>query len=145
MSADLIPVRYVYPRQGKGNGLYDGGLTFEVGQVRNVPAHLAKSLLRHRDLFQRADSPAKEPEPAIEIDDTAAQIEDAMKKKAAKDSALHDKLDLLDQIERMETKEELSTYAMVNWQHRIDQRLSVESMRNRVKGLVEQFGFGETA
>ena len=72
-----VAVKYVGRRDSYRDQLYGTGLAFEKGQVRNLPADLARKFLRHGDTFEAAAKKAEElkkPEAKRPDDDTAKQL-----------------------------------------------------------------------
>lgn len=132
---EFVAVRYIgtlkpYWKDRK----YGSGLDFETGQVRSVPAPVAKSFLRHGDLFERADDA-----PAAGPDDTAdllAKAQAARDAKAREDQA---RFDLMDQVERMD-KDALAQYAQTKFNVTIDRRRTIEALRSEVRGMLDRFG-----
>lgn len=58
----LVAIMYIGFRPFWEDTIYGTGLTFETGQVRKVPTHVATNLLRHADAFRKCV-----PEPAPEL------------------------------------------------------------------------------
>lgn len=118
---------------------YGSGLTFDQGQARTVPRELADKLLRHGDVFQRADA---EPAPAkgkAKGDDTAAQLAKAAKETAEKDATNNQRQDVVDQVNVME-KDALKEYASIKYGQPLSKSLTLENMRAKVVGFIDQYG-----
>lgn len=119
---------------------YGSGLSFEPGQTRVVPHELAERLLRHADVFSKGeDGDATVTEKPESGDGTQEQIDAAAKEKAAKDAELSQRQDLVDQINQM-GKDALKDFANVKYGQALPKTLSVENMRIKVVGLIDQFG-----
>lgn len=123
--------------------LYGSGLTFAPGQVRRVPGELARRLLRHADLF--APAPAGEsPQEAgaaapAAVDDTAEQLAAAAKQREELREVERQRQDVIDTVNTM-NKDALRDFAQVNYRQTLAKNLSVESMRAKVIGFIDQFG-----
>lgn len=150
MSAPVskVAVKYIGRREEYIDRLYGTGLSFAHGQVREVPEQVARKFLRHADLFERADvvreqqkqekqekGSKKEPP----TDDTAAKLQLAEQKKQAEQGAAARLQDLRDEVNAME-KDALQEFALTKYQQKVPKNLSVDNMRARVVGLIDQFG-----
>lgn len=140
----LVAVQYVGRKPEWRDALYSTGLYFVADQVRNLPAHTARQLLRHGDLFREAkvevapepvEAPAAEP-PA---DDTEAILEAAKEEQADTDRELQKVLDLKQSISFMD-KDALKLFAQTNYGQKLDGRLSVEALREQANQMIDQFG-----
>ena len=146
MSAPVsnVAVQYIGRREEYIDRLYGTGLSFAQGQVREVPEQVSRKFLRHADLFERAeavpapkqDKPGKEDLP---IDDTAAKLQKAEQQKLAEQEAANRLQDLHDQVNLME-KDALQEFALTKYQQKVPKNLSVNNMRSRVIGLIDQYG-----
>ena len=106
--------------------------------MRVVPEELAAKLLRHADVFTPGDVDEAEPgEPAG--DSTQSTLDVAAKSKAEQDAAENLLQDVVDTINRMD-KDALKDYAQLNYGQPIPKTLTVENMRAKVVGLIDQFG-----
>ena len=113
-----------------------GGLFFDQGQTRLLPAELARKLLRHADLFERGEADPAGPQ---EEDDTAEILEEAAREQISlkvEQSAIQD---LRDSVQSMD-KDALSQFAGTNYRQIIDRRRSVETLREEVLGFIDRFG-----
>lgn len=126
-----IPVQYIGRREFWRDTVYRSGLTFTKDQVRSVPPEIAKKLLRHSDLFCKA-------EVAPEQDDTPEQLEHA-DDQAEKEAQRRRDFDVIDQVNRMD-KQALVDFAAQRFQLKLDKRTSVENMRREVTGYIDRFG-----
>lgn len=133
-------IRYIGPKPYWKDkpSLYGSGLDFETGQVREVPAHLGKSLLRHQDLFERAPSVGRPPK-SLETDDTAERMAEAEKARQVKDEQIHQRLDLFSRIDQMD-RSALAEFAKINYRQSLKMTDSAEKMREHVRGLIDQYG-----
>lgn len=119
--------------------LYGSGLAFAPGQVRRVPAELARRLLRHGDLFTEAGGGAAAPAAAEPADDTAEQLAAAASKQTQETDVERQRQDMIDTVNAM-GKDALREFAQTNYRQNLDKRQSVESMRAKVAGFIDQFG-----
>lgn len=118
---------------------YGSKLTFSPGQVRIVPAELARRLLRHADLFVEAEAPTEEAAPQACDDDTAEILEQSNQEKKATDKEQNRVQDLRDRVATMD-KEALDHFAMTNYRQNIDKRIGIGKLREQVIGFIDQFG-----
>jgi hypothetical protein len=137
---ETIRVRYIgqRPTWADKSSLHGSGLTFEQGQIREVPVKLGKSLLRHRDLFERASNagrPAKTPM----VDDTAALLEAAQQEQQLKDDQLHQRLDLFARIDQMD-RAGLQAFAKINYRQSLKMTETTDAMREQCREMVDRFG-----
>lgn len=130
-AAVTIPVQYIGRREFWRDTVYRSGLTFAKDQVRSVPPDIAKKLLRHSDLFCKA-------EVAPEQDDTAEQLEQG-DDQAKKEEQRRRDFDVIDQVNQMD-KQALVEFAEQRFQLKLDKRMSVANMRREVASYVERFG-----
>ena len=131
--------------------LYGTRLTFEPGQTRLLPAALAARLLRHTDVFEpgnatqpdaaasKAARTPKNESPKTDKDDTQAVLEQAAKDKDEQEAALSQRQNLVDEVNNMD-KEALKSFAQEKYGQPLSKSLSVENMRARVTGLIDQYG-----
>lgn len=139
-STETIRVRYIGPRPTWTDrpSLHGSGLTFEQGQIREVPLKLGKSLLRHQDLFERAANagrPAKSPAQ----DDTAELLEAARKDQKLKDDQLNQRLDLFARIDQMD-RVGLQAFAKINYRQSLKSTDTTDAMREQCREMVDRFG-----
>lgn len=134
---NYIGVAYIGNREDWTDRQYGTGLYFVAGQVRMLPPVQAVKLLRHADLFERADSGAEG------ADDTSQILESSEQEGKRLDQARRSTLDLMDQVELMD-KNALADYAMLQWQQKLDKRTSVEAMRSQVREFIDRFGVVRT-
>lgn len=140
----LVAVQYVGRKPEWRDALYNTGLYFVADQVRNLPAHTARQLLRHADLFREAKVEVA-PEPVEPLaaeppaDDTEAILEAAKEEQADTDRELQKVLDLKQSISFMD-KDALKLFAQTNYGQKLDGRLSVEALREQTAQMIDQFG-----
>ncbi|SDG85916.1 RyR domain-containing protein [Pseudomonas flavescens] len=141
LPAGHIPVQYIGRRESFTDHLYGTGLVFSKDQVRNLPGDLARKFLRHADQFQECQAVAVAPEPSstVPADDTDAKLAAAQKAKEDEQKEQDQLNDLRQQIGVM-TKDALFDYAFTRYQQKLDKRASVDSLRQQVIGLVDQYG-----
>jgi DNA-binding ferritin-like protein len=139
-STETIRVRYIGSRPVWRDkpSLHNSGLTFEAGQVREVPVKLGKSLLRHQDLFERASN-AGRPAKALAADDTAELLDAAKREQQLRDDQVNQRLDLFARINQME-RPALMDFAKINYRQSLKVTDSAEVMREHVRELVDRFG-----
>ena len=118
--------------------LYNTGLTFDVGQVREVPDEMARLFLRHQDLFVLSDKPAKKDKPK-ETNDTRALMDQKAQETAEKTKSENALQDLYVQVHNMD-KDALEQFAKDHYQIDLNKRKSLENLREEVVGLIDQFG-----
>lgn len=124
--AGFTPVKYVFRRQAHTDALYGTRIAWDnPGDVRLVPEDVAEKMLaRNPDVYQLGEY-AGEEAPAVAA------------KPAPPDDAARQELDL---VIRTMDKEALEGYAKTHFGQDLDRRKSVESLRQQVAMLVDQFG-----
>lgn len=118
--------------------LYNTGLNFDVGQVREVPDDMARLFLRHKDLFAVSDKAPKVSKPK-ETDNTQALIDQKAKEIAEKTKDENNLQDLYTQVSVMD-KDALEQFAKDRYQVDLNKRKAVKTLREEVVGLIDQFG-----
>lgn len=134
--------------------LYNTGLSFDMGQIRSIPSPTARLFLKHADLFRVAEQAEKTGEPKDKkakdntpadgeatdtVDDTEALLAEQAEKTAQKLKDENNLRDLYVQVSVMD-KTALEQFAKDRYQHNIDKRKSVETLREEVVGLIDRFG-----
>lgn len=127
--------------------LYGSGLDFEPSQVREVPNELARSFLKHADLFAKVEAPQGEPitppnddePPTKPQDDTEELLALQAEKDKAKAQDENNLQDLFVQVSVMD-KNALEQFARDHYQVDLNKRKAVETLREEVIGLINQFG-----
>ena len=153
MKKPTTPVRYIGRRDTFTDRLYDSGLSFVKGQVREVPNETARSLLRHVDLFEQVTAQDIEPVPQAaevanasakkgsqKLDDTEQLMKAAAAKKAEKIDEVTNVSDLHDQVARMTTKDTLEKFAKDHFNVDLDKRQKVDELKAEVHTLIDRFG-----
>ena len=137
----LVPVKYIGRRPEWHDRLYGTGLYFVTDQVRNLPPEIARRLLRHVDLFEKAEAPAVEvvADPVSQDDDTAALLEQGKQARESKHAVQTRLQDLYDQIEQM-GKDSLIEFASTKYRQNLSKRDSVATLRGQVRQFIDQFG-----
>lgn len=140
-------IRYI-GKKSFTDRLYGSGLDFEPSQVREVPSELARSFLKHADLFEVETPQGKPitppnddepPEPTEPQDDTAELLALQAEKDKAKAQDENNLQDLFVQVSVMD-KNALEQFARDRYQVDLNKRKSVENLREEVIGLINQFG-----
>ena len=143
-----IPVTYVGKvHESFYDRLYGSGLTFARGQTRSVPALLAKSLLMHASEFEIAD--VKEPTKAKgkgedkdkepPVDDTKEVLEAKKKADEKEREIVDERQGVVDSIHTMD-KSAVQDFAKEKYGQTIPKTLSLENMRVKAVGLIDQYG-----
>lgn len=143
-------VQYIGRRPDFTDRLYGSGLTFDQDQTRPVPSEIARKLLRHADQFrsppqvEEAEEERGEPDQDADsdqhADDTAEQLANAQKERDEKQRAETLLQDMRDQVNAMTEKDALKDFAQQKYQQAISKTLSVENMKLKVLGLIDEFG-----
>lgn len=140
--AGQVAVQYIGRRPNWSDRVYDTGLAFTSDQVRILPEHIARFFLRHPDLFKKVELPepvVQAAAPAAPTDDTAELMAKAKVQKAKKDDVQREIQEVYDQIDRMD-KDGLIQMASTKYQQGLNKQAKVETLRAKVRGLVDQFG-----
>jgi len=117
---------------------YGSGLVFEQGQTRVVPEELAAKLLRHADVFATGDVSAVKEEVSTG-DDTEESLKQADAAKKDIEALENQRQDVVDQVNLMD-KDALKEFAKTKYGQPLPKTLSVENMRTKVVGFIDQFG-----
>ena len=135
-----VAVQYIGRRETFTDHLYGTGLVFAKEQVRNLPGELARKFLRHADQFKEGQVVATVEQSSAEPDDdTASTLAKAQQNKDEEQKQQDQLNDLKQQIGVM-SKDTLFDYAFTRYQQKLDKRSSVDSLRQQVIGLVDQYG-----
>lgn len=134
-------VKYIGSREDWHDRVYHSGLHFEKGQTRAVPAEIARKLLRHADLFEKAETVVvqNEREPDSTDDDTSELLEKGKEQQAKKKEEQQDVQGIYDQIDRMD-KAGLIHFAKVNYKQDLSKNKSANQLREQCRQFVDQFG-----
>lgn len=137
----LIPVKYIGRRPEWHDRVYGTGLYFSTEQTRNLPPEIARRLLRHADLFEKAEAPVVEAatDPASQDDDTAKLLEQGKQEQQDQHAVQTQLQDLYDQVEQM-GKDSLIEFASTKYRQQLSKRDSVATLRSQVRQFIDQFG-----
>lgn len=137
----LIPVKYIGRRPEWHDRVYGTGLYFSTEQTRNLPPEIARRLLRHIDLFEKAEAPVVEAatDPVSQDDDTAKLLEQGKQEQQDQHAVQTQLQDLYDQVEQM-GKDSLIEFASTKYRQNLSKRDSVATLRGQVRQFIDQFG-----
>lgn len=144
MSANKFTfIQYLGRRQPYRDGVCGSGLTFQkTGDVLPVLDVFAQQMLKHPSVYKKVDAPAAGIKPVAAVEQlpesVQAQVEavNAQKKEHEKSNDVRLEIQMMD-------KPALEAFAQAHFNQKIDKRLSVDSLRQHVTGLYEQFGLNE--
>lgn len=128
-----VPVKYIGRRETFKDHLYGSGLTFEQGQVRNLPGELANKFLRHPDVFAKGEAGS------AATDDTQAVLQQKQEEQTDELAEQNRLQDVRDTVLRMD-KNELKTFATTHYRVELDAKKKVGDLRTEVIGMIDQFG-----
>lgn len=141
----LVDVEYIGRRQSHTDTLYGTGLSFAPGQVRRVPAAAAVRMLRHKDVYRRPELTGAVPADKAPVPDPSADEEARLAAEKAKaDAALKSEEEeraqaMRDALNAMD-KDALADFASTHYKATLDKRRAVETLRQEVVNLFDQFG-----
>ena len=127
-----LVVKYIGSTEWKDH-LYGSGLYFLPQQTRIVPFLMARKFLQHVDLFEQGEFGE------VSDDDTANLTETAQAEKQAQDNVLNETFDVFNSVAQMD-KEALVTFAKQHFNQDLNKREKVDTLRDKVRGLIDQFG-----
>ncbi len=127
-------VEYIHRDPDYVDRLYGSNLTFQPGQVRNIPDDMAQKFLRHEDLFRKAD-PVAAPDT-----ETAAAIKDELTKKQALDQVQFEIQGLRDIVNALPTKATIVDWAKSQYQQELDSKAKIDDLRQHALSLIDRFG-----
>lgn len=133
-----VRVKYQGNKAEYQERLYSSNLTFTYGQVRSVPAELAKKLLKHPEFIIDEETGVAASDAAV--DNTAQTLRQSQKENKEADTNKERDLDAIDQIRQMTDKDSLVQYAMLNFGQKMAKNLSVEKMQEKVINLIDTIG-----
>lgn len=146
MSANKFTfIQYLGRRQPYRDGVCGSNLTFQkTGDVLPVLDAFAQQMLKHPSVYKKVEAPAAGIKPVAVVESellpesVQAQIEavNAQKKEHEKSNDVRLEIQMMD-------KPALEAFAQAHFNQKIDKRLSVDSLRQHVTGLYEQFGLNE--
>lgn len=124
--AGFLPVEYIGKRAQYTDGLYGTRIHWpEVGAVQLVPEDIANKMAVHnKDVWRLAEYSGE----------TAPDIQ------PKQDTTEADQRHELDNMIQTMDKVALEGYARINFGQELDRRQSVETLRQKVKMLVDQYG-----
>lgn len=132
-SIDVVGVRYIGRKPTFKDRLYKSGITFEQGQERSLPPVLAGQLLRHVDMFERVESTGALDSETAEILAKSEKENEQLSVDA--ESAYAQKV----HVSSMDN-DALAEYALSKYGQTIKKNVKVETNRQTVIGLIDQFG-----
>lgn len=132
-SGKVINVQYIGVRDEWSDHIYGTGLHFTKNQVRAIPPHFANKLLRHADIFTKAD------DTVIDDEETLSIIDDAQSAVAEKEAKTDQQYDILHQVSKM-SRDGLVQFAAERYQVKLNGRGKAEDLREEVTKLVNQYG-----
>jgi hypothetical protein len=132
-----ISVKYIGRRPEWCDHLYDSGLIFTEGQERVLPSGIARTLLRHKDLFEEGAAPLVVDQP--DADDTSLLLANGGKLQAKKEEQAVE-FAVIDQVNRMDDKDALVDFAMSRLQLKLTKNKKPETMRAEIIAHIERFG-----
>lgn len=131
-AANCTAIEYIGPHAVWHDRVYHTGLSFTQGMVRTVPNGIANKLLRHSDVFAKADvAPAG--------DDTLHQLEEGEKAQKKRDEKQIE-FDVIDQVNSMTDKDSLVSFAESRYGLKLTKTMKVETMKDRIVEHVNRFG-----
>lgn len=136
-------VKYIGFRPEWEDRVYNSGIAFVTDQVRVLPFELARSLLRHTDLFEAATVETATDTASTEApitDDTQALLDKGKKATDEKDSKQFEVQALYDQIDRMNSKAAVAHFAKVNYNQELDTNAKLVDLKANAKRFIDQFG-----
>lgn len=132
-----IAVKYIGRRPEWCDHLYDSGLIFTEGQERVLPSGIARTLLRHKDLFEEGAAPLVVDQ--TDADDTSLLLANGGKLQAKKEEQAVE-FAVIDQVNRMDDKDVLVDFAMSRFQLKLTKNKKPETMRAEIIAHIERFG-----
>ena len=120
-----MKIKYVGKRLTHRDTIYGTGMSFSPGDAVEVSDALGMRMLRHVDVYARADDDAE----AVKV----AHVDKVINKN---DENI---IDVIDSISIMD-KEALSNFAKTEFNMDLDKRKSIEKLRQDVSIKVNQFG-----
>lgn len=125
-------IKYIGMRAVWPDHLYDTGLTFEKGQVRTMPSHIANKFLRHIDMFELAkEEEATDDQETLQAIDAATHKADEIEQNNTRE------YDMIDQINNM-SRDGMIEHAEKHYQVKLKGHES--TIRKELTNLVNRFG-----
>lgn len=125
-------IEYIGPHDVWHDRVYHTGLTFTKGMVRTVPNVIASKLLRHSDVFAKAELTEGE-------DDTGYQLDEGDKEKAKRDQQQRD-FDVIDQVNAMTDRDSLIEFALSRYAMKLPRTMKPETMKGKIVDHINRFG-----
>lgn len=122
----MVAIKYIGKRTTHRDGAYGTGIEWVQGQTQWVPADKARLMLRHPDVYAAGEMEASTATAAAVAQPSTEDSEETLQ-------------DARDAIAAM-NKDALEMYAKTHFQQDLDKRQSVERLRARVVGLIDQYG-----
>ena len=136
--AGHIAVKYIGRRPQWSDHLYGTGLTFDEGQVRNLPSAIARTLLRHCDLFKECELVVADE--AAASDNTQVLLEQGKQQQAKSEDRKED-FAVIDQVNQMQDKDALVSFAAARCNGlKLAKTQKVETMRAKIVEHINRFG-----
>lgn len=120
-------IRYQGIRPRHRDNLYQTG-DWREGDVKEVPEEIGAKLLRHPDVFRRAKNGAEAVETVTAPEPRNLETGEA---------ALQEARDI---VAGMMDKQSVADFAFANWQRKLDQRQSLDSLKREAVILIDQYG-----
>jgi len=138
--AGHIAVKYIGRRPQWNDHLYGTGLAFDEGQVRSLPTGVARTLLRHCDLFKECELVVADE--AAASDNTQALLEQGKQQQAKTEDRKED-FAVIDQVNQMQDKDALVNFAATRCNGlKLAKTQKVETMRAKIVEHINRFGAG---
>lgn len=136
--AGHIAVKYIGRRPQWSDHLYGTGLTFDEGQVRSLPTGVARTLLRHCDLFKECELAVADE--AAASDNTQVLLEQGKQQQAKTEDRKED-FAVIDQVNQMQDKDALVSFAATRCNGlKLAKTQKVETMRAKIVEHINRFG-----
>ncbi len=120
----LTPIKYIGKRAKNTDATYGTNLTWQAGETLLVPAESANRMLAHKDVYEHGEASADHQVMAVTV---KAESEDEKTQ------------EVRDSIASWE-KPALASYALNNFNVKVDKRQPIDALRAQVTQLVDQFG-----
>jgi len=124
----MIGIKYIGKRETHTDNIYGTNLVWEPDQVHNVENGIAAKMLVHADVYKDAKTVKGEKEAR------AQEKQEEVEEDPLKDVPLPS-LDAMD-------KNALQLFAQQHFGEQLDGRMTVDTMRDRVAGLINSKGRG---
>ena len=122
----FLPVEYIGPRAQYADGLYGTRIHWsERGEVQLVPEAIATKMAANNKDVWRLGEYSGESAPAVQAKPATTEADNRQE---------------LDTVIQTMDKLALEGYARINFGQELDRRQSVETLRQKVKMLVDQYG-----